>query len=155
MAFHALKEAVRFSLVPEAPERIARHTWFPDAYNTVVQNPGIRRALSEAGLELEKFFAIEKTLKDREGRVRIAGEKAGAIAFSEATGEQPIVVFQESKWSVSRDNYFFVPSQHDRLPIDRLEPYQDMLKRVVAEAAFDYVHGATQPLDLRAISQEN
>lgn len=153
MALEELKERLRFTIVPESPEHIARHTWFPDSYNVRVTNPNIRRALGNHGLELVQFFAIEKTLKDHAGRIRIAGEKAGAIALSPEYGEQPLVVFQQSKWSHDVSNYVVTPSQHPQFPVDQITTYPDMLRRVVSEAAFDFVHGETAAVDFQANTQ--
>jgi hypothetical protein len=147
MALQTIKEAIRFSIVPESPERIAKHTWLPGIDTALRTNPAIMRVLDNAGLKSVEYFEIGKTLRNNEGRVRIAGEKAGAITLSEATGEQPILVFQQNRWSYEPSNYFFVPSQHDSLPIDRFDTYQNMLKRVVSEAAFNYVHDITPAVE--------
>jgi hypothetical protein len=148
MASQTLREAIKFSIVPETPEHIARHIWFPGADFTMAANPAMERVLKGAGLKPVEYFSIAKSLKNERGRVQIASEKAGAIALSEATGEQPILVFQKSKWSYEPSNYFAVPSEYERFPIDRLDFYQNMLKRVVSEAAFDHVRGATEVVDL-------
>lgn len=151
MAFN-LKEAVRFSITPESPEPIARHIWFPKPYDVRVTNPRIMAAIEGHGLQLGRFFEIDKTVKGE--RARIAGERAGAVLFSATENtDQPLVMFQRGPLSTDVSNFVVVPSGFNRLPTDVVTTYDDMLTRVIADTAFNYVHGMQEPINNQLTSK--
>lgn len=147
MAFN-LKEAVRFSIVPESPEHIKRHLWFPNPTDVLATNPAIMQVIRGHGLHLERFVESGKTVKGDDPRTRIAAERAGAVLVSKTSdSEKPMVMFQRGPFSTEASNFFVVPSAFDRLPVDQLTTYDDMLLHVAADTAFNYVHGNIDPIN--------